>query len=782
MARFKTVQRRFTQGELDPKMLGRADVDQYYGAAATARNVFPLPQGGFKRRPGLEYRDRIMGQVTSITGTVTAPNGGTTANLMDNNSATVLSTTTGISTTNPYVVFQVDLGVSKRIGFVAIIDFKISTGTSPAEWFMQGSLDSVSWTTFDSAMTPTVAGVSHVKIARANYRYIRLARIGSTDLSTATINVDDFFIYEETSQTGNVKLIDFVFNVDDTFLLVLSDKLLTIYLNGTKTIDIDVPEITNALIPDIDWVQSADTLLLFHPDLQTLSVRRTSSGNWRRTAVTFENPPTYDFGGITYGSITMTPGATTGATTLTASSSIFTAAMVGWMYRSFDRNGYARITGYTSGTQVNITIVDAFDATTASTDYALEEPIWSSTRGWPRHGVFHQNRLYLDGGKSRPAVAYGSVVNDFFNFNFGTALDDQAIGPLGGGELNPIQALYSSTSLMVFTSGGEYVALQSLGEPLTPANSALTQQSKIGTEVNVRPQEADGGVLFIQRGGRSVQEFLFDDTQNRFANNLLSLLSNHLITGISMSALRKANSSDDGSYLLLVRDDGSLVVGNILSRQNVASFTLQTTDGLFKACGVDKDDMYFAVQRNINGVDVMYLERFNNAFTTDCAKEYTSGLPAETFTGLDHLESETLFVLADGNLLTNELVTGGQITIDRNAETRLEVGLNYTPVVKDLPVENEQLGSVYGMKVNISEIVLDLLETKHVTLAVGDGAAKEISFRGFGPDILDTETPSFTGRKRVVGWRGWDDTGQVTISQAYPLPMTVLAVAKRVSV
>jgi len=685
MPRFKTVQRRFTQGELDPQMLARADVDQYYGAAARARNVFPIPQGGFKRRPGLEYKDALMGQVTSITGTVSAPNGGTPANLMDGNTATVFSTSTGISTTNPYVVFQVDLGVSKRIGFAKLEDFEISAGTSPAEWFIQGSNDAVSWTSINTTgATPTVAGLNSITSVRASYRYFRLARIGSTDLSTATINIDNFYLYEETSQTGNVKLMDFVFNTDDTYLLALTDKLVTIYLNGSRVIRVDVPEITNSMIPDVDWVQSADTLLLFHPDVQTVRLTRVpTTGIWNKSSISYENTPTYNYGDIAYGSITITPSATTGAITLTASSSIFTAAMVGWVYRSFDQSGYARITGYTSGTVVNATVIDNFSATTASTDYALEEPVWSTTRGWPRHGCFHQNRLYIDGGKSRPSVVYGSVVNDFFNFNFGTALDDQAIGPLGGGEFNPVINIYSSTNLMVFTSGGEYIATQSLGEPLTPSNASLLQQSKIGSEDNIRPQEADGGVLFVQRGGTSVQEFLFDDTQNRYANNLISLLSNHLIDGINGSALRKATSADDGAYLLLVRDDGKLVVANILSRQNITSFTLQETDGLFKAAGVDKFDMYFAVQRNINGTDVLYLEMFNIDAYTDSCRIVTTGLPTATFSNFSHLEGESVFVLADGNLLSNETVSGGAITIDRNAETRMEAGLNFTPTIID---------------------------------------------------------------------------------------------------
>ena len=37
MPRFTTNQQRFTQGELDPDMLAREDIDQYFGALATAK-------------------------------------------------------------------------------------------------------------------------------------------------------------------------------------------------------------------------------------------------------------------------------------------------------------------------------------------------------------------------------------------------------------------------------------------------------------------------------------------------------------------------------------------------------------------------------------------------------------------------------------------------------------------------------------------------------------------------------------------------------------------------
>ena len=82
---------------------------------------------------------------------------------------------------------------------------------------------------------------------------------------------------------------------------------------------------------------------------------------------------------------------------------------------------------------------------------------------------------------------------------------------------------------MIFTTNAEYIVPQTFGEPITPKTAVMVRQSSLGSEENFRPQEAEGGVMYIQREGASVQEFIFDDSQQAFANNFVSLLSSHLI-------------------------------------------------------------------------------------------------------------------------------------------------------------------------------------------------------------------------------------------------------------
>lgn len=708
--KFKTIQTRFTKGEIDPLMLGRVDVDQYYGAAEYMRNAFTLPQGGFKRRPGLEYIGRFLGQLTlQAPSSATAPNGGTASNGYDDNTATVVLTTTNISTTNPYVVLRYDLGAAYSIGVVYLYGLKLSAAGSSSEFYVQVSTNDTNWVTCGSALTITETGKNYSRRVHGSYRYVRLVRIGSTDLGTRKVEIGDMLVYKEGAISAG-KIINFEFNKDQVYAVVVTDKNFAIYKDGVYQIDIRQSDYTYDKIPEIDWLHDADTLLIYHGDVQTKRLTRGSDHDiWTVSTITYTNIPTYDFG--------------SGAVS-----------------------------------------------------------IWSSTYGWPRHGTIYQGRIWVDGGKSRPTVVYGSKVNSLFDYSFGTAADDDAIGPLSFEGYNNIESIYAGRALMVFTSGGEYILPQPLGDPLTPTTTTVSRQSKIGSESYLRPQETEGGVLYIQRGGRSVQVFEYTDTTNSFSSGTVSLLSSHLVNGPVDYSLRKSTSTEEGNYLMLVLGDGSLTIANVLLSQGISSFTKQTTDGLFLNCAAIGTDMYVSVQRTINGSDVVYLEKFNNDHYTDASTRFTTGLPSDTFTATQ-LKGEVCRVLADGALQDNETpdASTGSFTIGRNAEDSLEIGLNFDVLVKDLPVENSQIGTVMGMPINISEITLRLYETAGIIIN-----GKTQSFIGFGPSgggsPLDATPPRFTGIINKKGWRGWTDTGQIEITQIDPLPMTVLVVSKKVRV
>ena len=86
----------------------------------------------------------------------------------------------------------------------------------------------------------------------------------------------------------------------------------------------------------------------------------------------------------------------------------------------------------------------------------------------------------------------------------------------------------SGRHLQVFTSVGEWVVT---GDPLTPTNIQVQQQSRIGSprDRQVPPRDVDGATLFVARSGREIREFLFVDTEQAYQAADLALLARHLV-------------------------------------------------------------------------------------------------------------------------------------------------------------------------------------------------------------------------------------------------------------
>lgn len=788
MPRVRTIQQRFTNGEIDPKMKGRTDLEQYYGAAETMTNVLTIPQGGFTRRPGLEHVDKNLKQLTKQVASVveSAPNGGTATNANDSDNSTALLTTTNMSTTNPYVVSHYDMTTSLPVGVVRL--FNVGTTVSDADdFFIQGSNDDSNWTNIGETFSLSSSAVTYIaRRAQTSYRYIRLARVGDDDEGSNRVTLGEMSVMVEGAES-EARLVPFAFNVDQTHMLLFTDKNIAVYEDGDFQIDVPADDFTSAKLGEINWTQSADTAILVHPTIAPKTLVRNNATSWDLTDISFDYIPKFDYTPASSNpAADITPDAKEGSITITATAGVFLSSHVDQYIEG--NGGRARIVQFVSNTEVKaVTEIPFFDTDAIiSSDWTLltgYEDVWSNSRGWPRSVMFYEGRLWFGGSNSRPHTIWGSRVNLFFNFNPGTVLADDGVeATLDTDQLNKIVNIYPGRSFQIFTVGGEFAVVQSLGDPITPTNINIKRQTSIGSQIGLRPVEIEGGVLYIQREGKSIQEFVYSEAQQAFVNNYISLLSGHLlVTPVDFSA-RKSTSTDEGNYLLVVNSNGELSMVSILRSQNITAFTRQTTDGLFKNCGVDEEDMYFVVERTIDGSTDRYLERFNFDHFMDASVRFTTGLPTDTFSGLDHLEGETCKVKADGAVLSDETVSSGSVTIDRDAETDCEVGLDFTPTVKDLPVEALQnvLGTSVGLKKNISEVILRLYETQDITVN-----GKLLSFKQFGPSALsplDVSPAEYTGIKRVKAFRGWDDAAQVTISQTSPSKMTVLAMSKRVNI
>lgn len=461
--------------------------------------------------------------------------------------------------------------------------------------------------------------------------------------------------------------------------------------------------------------------------------------------------------------------------------------------------GWARITGYTDSTHV---VVDVdphgpFAQATASVRWRLGE--WSDARGWPRAMTYFGGRAYWCGSLSKPQTIWASATGDYKTMSpcepDGTVLDTSAITEtLDDDQLNTVRwVLAFAEGLAIGAESGEFVAgPANANGAISPSNFRARRKADRGSSADVPALRISGVVLFLQGGGRQLRQLEYDFGTDSFTTLDLTQLSDH-ITGPGV--VEMAYQARPAGTLWLVRSDGKLVTLTFDREQKVRAWALHELGGTDArvesvACVPNpegtEDDVYVAVARTINGAAVRTIEYIRRpyradldgdagGFFVDAGLTY-AGPPALTFSGLNHLERELVWICADGSVRENRTVFDGTVTITGNAASLVHIGLPYTSRVTTLPVEAGAAGGTAQNKPKrIHQIGIRLLETRGGRVG-RDGEGWEALTQRMVDDPIGQAPPLFTGDRTVPFPAGWDRQGQITIEHADPLPCTVLAV------
>lgn len=619
---------------------------------------------------------------------------------------------------------------------------------------------------------------------------------------------------------GNGRLETFSFNVEQNYLLAFSNGKMQIFKDGVLQTNINgtgndylVTPWTLSQIEEFDYIQSADTIIITHKNFKVRTITRSSDTSWTIADAPLVNIPQYDFND---GS-SPTPANNTqeinfanhnyGDRYKISLNGILTEEIVFSSNDTANQNDIADAllalpnTGNTGITVSTVTSLDTYKitfsgdsannwdeltvtpisvkntgfevvTTVTQAGASRKEDVWSSTRGFPKTCTFHEGRLWFGGSKERPSTIWSSRVGDFFNFDQGRSRDDEGItATLDSDQINAVTAMFSNRSLQVFTSGGEFYVPES---PITPENIAVLPQSKLGAK-RARPVTIDGVTLFIQRTGKAINQFVFINEFQANESRSVSVLAPHLIKNPKKMALRVGTESSDANYVFMVNDDGTVTVFNTLASENVTAFTSWKTEGasgLIKSVAVVDFKVYMLVERYIDGNTVYYIEGENELLNTDSGVIGT-GLASDTLTGLDHLEGETVKVKADGAVQADQVVTSGQITIGRTADT-IEAGLEYQPIVKTMPLNiGLQNGPNAASKKRINRVAVNMYESNGVIVNGHRLADKTI-----GIDQFDAPTPQ-TETKRIH-LTGWSIEADVTLTQDTPMPFQILSIGLEV--
>jgi len=130
------------------------------------------------------------------------------------------------------------------------------------------------------------------------------------------------------SVANGVRLISFEFSVDDSYMLcfvagrmyVVKSGALITNINGSGNDYLAVASITGAMLSSLSWTQSADTLIVVHPDLQPIKiVRGATDASWTATTITFDSIPKYAFAQTFNNPVSLlTPSGVSGNVVLTS--------------------------------------------------------------------------------------------------------------------------------------------------------------------------------------------------------------------------------------------------------------------------------------------------------------------------------------------------------------------------------------------------------------------------------------------------------------------------------
>ncbi len=149
-------------------------------------------------------------------------------------------------------------------------------------------------------------------------------------------------------------------------------------------------------------------------------------------------------------------------------------------------------------------------------------------------------------------------------------------------------------------------------------------------------------------------------------------------------------------------------------------------------------------------------------------------LAATVISGLEHLEGETVAVLADGATHPDCTVVEGRVVLARPA-AKVQVGLGYRSRLTTMDIDAGAAdGTAQGKPKRVHRVVARFLDSLGCRVGWRGGQMEDVIFRD-GTMPMDQSPDLFTGDKVVSFPKGWDRQASITVEQDQPLPCTIVA-------
>jgi len=344
---------------------------------------------------------------------------------------------------------------------------------------------------------------------------------------------------------------------------------------------------------------------------------------------------------------------------------------------------------------------------------------------------------------------------------------------------NPITGITSGRLYYVIASDSNTIKLAS-----SAANSAagtaisLTGPSTASTQYIYQGVNIASNVIYSTSHGFKTGDKIFYDNIGTAIGGLSENVE-YNVSRVDDDQFKLYSDSKLINVVSLTSAHSSEQTDNILQNTKVESVATISGD-------LNEDELWIISQRWVNGAVRRYVECFSNFDFDETAPEdfkfvdshlSYSGVAVSSLSGLDHLEGETVSILADGATHAKKTVSDGSISLDR-ASRKVTVGLPYNSVLQTMRIEGgagQLEGTAQGKIKRISKIVLRLFETVGAKVGPSLDNLETVPFRTTS-GAMDLPVSTFiAGDKEVEFSDDYNTDGFIFVKQDQALPLTVLA-------
>ena len=828
----------WTAGELSDRLDGRTDLTRYFNGAKSLENFIVYPAGGAARRPGTKFLHEVKVSANAARlipfefnttsantyilefgnnyfrvyqdGGIVTETGKTISGATKANPVVITATSHGFSNGDHVIIASV-AGMTELNGVTGIVANK-TTNTFELTDVDGTNINSTGFTTYTSGGTAsrivevtttyTTGQLPEIKVTQsADVMFVthndhpvrKIQRTSNTDWTISDVSfINGPYLDENATTTtltpngrsGSITLTA----SSSTFVSTDVGRLVKIYNGYAKITAFTSATVVTATV-QTDELGVAEILPTYASNTISFVEGDPSSTGSSHNDFIRDSNKQFVIEGFTEGMTITASGASNGA-----------------------NNRDYEIVKVTSD-EITLVPVDDVVAESASNTITLVGKLnatdefslgaFSETTGFPRACAFYEQRLVFAGTTNQPQALFFSVAGDFENMTESTSDSSAMNYTIGSNQVNRILYLASSRSLIVGTTGGEFVVRASGNdEPVSPTNIQIKQQASYGS-ADIQPVQAGTYTLFVQRAKRKIRELGYVFDTDSFQAVDLTILADHVTeTGV----LELAYQQEPFSIVWGTTTDGRLIGLTYRREEQVVAWHQHKLGGSFTTGGVttnhgiveniavipgelNQDNLYMVVKRTINGATRRYVEILSDidfgtdiqdAIFVDSSLTY-SGSSTSSLSGLDHLEGQTVSILEEGAAHPDKTVSSGSIATDR-ATTKAQVGLGYTSTLRTVRLEaGSASGTAQGKIKKIHSVIVRFFRTVGCSVGTSLENTDTIPFRD-SSDPTDTAVPLFTGDKTIEAQPSWDTEGAIVVQQTQALPMTIVGIYPRVVV